>query len=205
MLNSKSLKSRKMRWMYEDEKKGLFGNVIYFFQKYLIWPVSDRYRRTKERSKRAFEYARFGWLNFDFDMAYVYELLEFKLKRLYKCLENGYSRQDLEDMEALKELIKIVGRLRNSNEYDDPYLEEHDKKWGKIQSKTTPNYDDKGKITTYSWHSWRKKCPENASEKVKKQQRKENRECYKKGEEDRKKDVDRMAFLLKEYSLKWWD
>jgi hypothetical protein len=204
MLNSKSLKPRKMRWMYEDEKKSIFGNVVYFFKRHLIWPISDNYRRTKERMKRSYSYARFGWLNFDFDMSYVYELLGFKLKRLYNSLGKGLSIQEPEDMKALKELIKIVDRLREGN-YDELYLDQHDKKWGKIQTRTTPNYDDNGKITTYTWHSWRKKCSENAPNKVKKQEREERAVCYDRGEEDRKKDIDRMAEILKVHAPKFWD
>ena len=166
MLNPKTLKPKKFRWMYADETKSLLGNIVYGIKKYLIWPVTDNFRILKERTKRSLAYARFGWLNYDFDMACAWDLFEFKLRRLYKCLENGHAIQEPEDMKALGELIKIVRRLGRGR-YEDIYYRQLDKKWGKIESKTTPNYDNKGKITTYTYHSWRKNCPEDASEELK--------------------------------------
>ena len=115
MLNPKTLKPKKFRWMYADETKSLLGNVVYGIKKYLIWPVTDNFRILKERTKRSYDYACFGWLNYDFDMACAWDLFEFKLRRLYKCLENGHAIQEPEDMKALRELIKIVRRLGNSN------------------------------------------------------------------------------------------
>ena len=207
MRGSKSLKPKKYRWLYEyDEEKGLINidNISYLFKEYVWWPVSSFYRRIKERMKRSYDYARFGWLNYDFDMSCAWDLLEFKLKRLHSCLESGCAVQEPEDMAALKELIKIVRRLGRDC-YDDKYLRQHDRKWGRIESRTTPNYNDKGNIVTYTWHSWRKNCPENAPEEVKKQERNEFRTCYEKGEEDRIKDIKRMGEILVKHGQKFWD
>ena len=107
--------------MYADETKSLLGNIVYGIKKYLIWPVTDNFRILKERTKRSYDYARFGWLNYDFDMACAWDLFEFKLRRLYKCLENGHAIQEPEDMKALRELIKIVRRL-GYEQYDRIYL-----------------------------------------------------------------------------------
>lgn len=205
MFNSKALKPRKYRWQYEDEDKTFFQNLAYLFKKYLIWPVKDKYRRTKERSKRAFDYAVFGWHNHDWDIAYVYHLLEFKLKRLQKCLDGGFAIQETEDMAALADLIEIVARLGKSD-YETKYMDEHDLKWGQIESRTEPyKYDKNGEVLTYSWISWRKNCPEDASQEVKDLERKENKACYDAGEADRIRDIERIAEILRVNGPRFWD
>ncbi len=205
MINSKAIKpKRKLRFQIEEEAKNFLQNAVFLFKKWFIWPVTDNFRWIKERTKRSFAYARFGWHNYDFDFAYVYYLLEFKLKRLRHCLRTGLSVQEPEDMAALRELIKIVSRLGNG-QYDDKYLKEHDKKWGKIETRTEPYSDENGKRLGSTWVSWRKKCPENASKKVKERERKEFLACYSKGEQDRIKDVERMCEILIKNSPKFWD
>jgi hypothetical protein len=204
MFNSKALKPKKFRWQYEEEEKNLMQNLVFYSKKFFIWPITDNYRRTKERVLRSYDYARFGWLNFDFDFAYVYHLLEFKLKRVQKCLKNGVSVQEPEDTAALKELIKIVERL-GKGEYDERYRIEHDKIWGKLETKTTPNYDDKGKVTGYAWNSWRKNCPEGAPKKIKDKERKEFMACYELAENDRIRDIKRLSEILIHSSPKFWD
>lgn len=204
MINSKSLKPKKFRWMYEDESKSFFQNLAYLFKKYLVWPIADNYRITKERLGRSYAHARFGWLNYDFDMACVWHLFEFKLKRLRECLKNGHAIQQPEDMAALRELIKIVRRL-GMERYENKYYRIHDKKWGKIESRTTPNYDDKGEVTSYSWRSWRKNCPENAPKKLKDKERKDMKRVYENAEKDRIKDIERMAEILVEHGQHFWD
>ena len=204
MLNPKTLKPKKFRWMYADETKSLLGNIVYGIKKYLIWPVTDKFRILKERTKRSYAYARFGWLNYDFDMACAWDLFEFKLRRLYKCLENGHAIQEPEDMKALRELIKIVRRLGRGR-YEDIYYRQLDKKWGKIESKTTPNYDKNGKITTYTYHSWRKNCPEDASEELKAREMNDRKCCWENAEKDRVRDLERMKDILVKHGQKWWD
>lgn len=205
MFNSKELKPKKFRWMYEDEDKNLFQNLIYRFKEFFVWPIMDNYRRTKERMGRSYAYARFGWLNYDFDMACAWYLFEFKLKRLRKCLNNGHSVQEPEDMKALSELIKIVKRLGNDSIYERKYLREHDKKWGKIESRTEPWINAKGKEMGSTWISWRTNCPESASEELKKEEMNEFRCCFEDAEKDRIRDLDRMKDILVKHGQRWWD
>jgi len=203
-LNSKTLKPKKFRWQWEDETKSFWGNVWYQIQKYLYWPVTDNYRIYSERLKRSWAYARFGWLNYDFDMSCAYGLFEFKLKRLHKSLGKGCSIQEPQDMDALKELIKVVRRLRIGN-HDRKYHRRHNNKWGRLLTRSTPNHDENGKVKTYTWHAWREKCPENAPKKLQNKEMKEFRACYEMGEKDRVKDLERMAELLVKHANSWWD
>lgn len=216
-LNSKAIKDFPKRLMMSscgcpDEcnpECGFFARAVHAIGRFVMfkiyYPVESFYRRTKERLSRSLAYARFGWLNYDFDMAYVWHLFEFKLKRLRKCLQNGHSIQEPEDMKALDELIKIVRRL-GMGRYDSKYYRRHDKRWGKIESRTEPAYYDKnGKVLTYKWISWRTKCPENAPEKLKKQERKDMKKVWENAEKDRKKDIMRMGELLVKHGLRFWD
>lgn len=205
MFNSKALKSQKSRQYEYDIDKGILGNLPYLFMKYFVWPIGKNYRIFKERSKRAYDFAIFGWNNHDFDMSYVYYLLEFKLKRLQSCLNTGFSVQEPEDTAALEELIQIVVRLGKGS-YEDKYTDEHDQKWGEIETRTEPHqYDKKGKVLSYAWISWRKNCPEDVPKKLKEKERKEFSACYGKGESDRVRDIGRMNEILVKNSPRFWD
>jgi len=203
MIVSKALKAKRFRWIQEKEANNFFLRITYLAKEYLIWPVMDSFRIFKERAKRSYAYAQFGWSNYDFDFVYVYDTVHFKLIRLRNSLEHGSSVQKEEDTQALNELIEIVARLREGD-YESKYLDEHDKRWGEIESKTTPNYDDKGKIKTHTWHSWRAGTKD-ASEEVKQKERQERLACYNKAEGDRISDIDRVADILKKNSKNFWD
>lgn len=207
MLNSKALKPKKFRWTYESDYENgdmtFIEKVSYLFKKFFVWPFTDNYKYYKRKAKIAYDYAKFGYDNYDWDFHCVYQLLEFKLKRLYNALENGVAYQDKEDMDALKEMIKITRRLGRKT-YEEKYHRMHDSVWGKIETSSTPNYDEKGKVQTYTWNSWRNGTI-NATQEIKDQERKEFLGCYQSAEVDRMKDIDRLAELLKNHSLKLWD
>lgn len=207
MLNSKALKPYKSRWSieadYENGDMSLSEKAVYLFKKYLVWPITDNYRFCKRRIKKCYDYAKFGYHSYDWDFHYVFQEMEFKLKRLRVALVNGHAIQEEEHMEALDQMIKAVRRLGRKT-YENKYLYHHDEKWGKIESMTTPNHDEDGKVRTHTWHSWRKNT-KNASDEVKEQEKKEFLECYQKGEVDRLKDIDLFADLLKKHSIYLWD
>ena len=203
MFKSKALKPRKFRFQYEDEDKNVMENVVFYFKKFFIWPITDNYRRTKERLSRSLAYARFGWLNYDFDMACAWHLFEFKLKRLRKCFKNGHSVQEPEEVAALNELIKIVKRL-GLGSYENKYYRQHERKWGKLESRTEPWIRD-GKEMGSQWFSWRTKCPEDAPQELKDQERADTRTIYENAEKDRVKDLEKMCKILIEFGQSFWD
>jgi hypothetical protein len=205
MLNSKALKEdfcSDSRWCDPDDLP-LYKRVPYFLKKWIFEEPSRFIRRYLNKIHRAYEYAKYSWDDYDWDMSYAYQIFNFKLKRLHTALENGHAIQEPEDMKALRELTKIVHRLGTKN-YDRKYHRLHNKKWGKIQVDTIPNYDEDGKVRTYTWNSWRVSTKD-ASDETKEQERKEFLACWELGEQDRCKDIDRMAFLLKKHATSWWD
>jgi hypothetical protein len=207
MLNSKALKPMKARWTmeadYEDGKMTFLEKISYLGKKFFVWTITDNYKIYKKRLKRCYDFAKMGYHNYDWDFGYVYHLMEFKLKRVRLELQNGCAIQEEEHMDGLNKMIKVVRKL-GSKIYENKYLREHNKKWGKIETSSTPNYDKDGKIKTYTWKSWRKNT-KNASQEVKDEERKEYADCYEKGEQDRLKDIDTFADLLKKHSLSLWD
>jgi hypothetical protein len=212
MINSKALKGDFTKYScgcaVDDEKRGFFRNLLHkcvhkFFLFVVYYPIESFFTRLVERIGRSVSWARFTYLNYDFDSAFLYSVMSFKLNKLHKCLENGHAVQQTEDMEALKELIAICDRLFSGN-YDDKYLDQHDDKWGKLpRMKFKPLKDEKGKVKHYKLlPSTRKKVK---TKKHKAQERIEFRRCFELAEQDRKSDIDRMAEILKSHATHWWD
>lgn len=167
---------------FNPSTESFVGKIYYYFD--------DLFHTLKERIGRSYAYAKFGYMNYDFDSAYLYDLMSFKLKRIKKCIENGIAVQEEEDMKALDETIAIIDRLRVEN-YEEKYEPEHDAKWGKADFKFKP-----------SFHSVRKNV--NTKEE-KAQEWKERLAIYDKAEQDRKNDIDRLAEILKTHALAWWE
>lgn len=70
--------------------------------------------------------------DFDFDGHSLFAIIEYKLKRLEKCLINGHAHQDTKDMKALKLAIRLAGRLKE-DKYDEVGYDRHVKKWGEAK------------------------------------------------------------------------
>lgn len=216
MLRSKALKSLPKRLMSEDcgcpvrpnEEVSLVHRVFHLVVRFVLfkiyYPVEGFILTSKERLGRSLAWAKFTYYNYDFDFTYVYSVMAFKLRRLEKCLTNGYAIQEDEDMAALREAIEICDRL-HVNDYDDKYHEEHNKKWGEMPKwdSVPEDLDKNGKPLTYRVIF--KDRANVKTEEDKKQETKEFLECYEKGEQDRLKDIDRLAELLKKHSISWWD
>lgn len=153
----------------------------------IYYTVESFFNRYIERISRSLAFAKRGWLHYDFESAYLYDIMAFKLKRIYPVLKNGYAVQEKENMDALKEAIAICERLFAGN-YDDKYHKAHNKKWGKIDI-----LDDKR-------HRVKAKTPAQ-----KEQERKEFMKCWEDGEKDRIADLDRLNEILKKHEPTWWD
>jgi hypothetical protein len=208
MINSKAIKDSSNITKYscgcevDKKKRSKLRNLLHqcvhkFFMFTIFYPVESFFSRTKERISRSYRWARFMWLNYDFDSAYIYSVMSFKMKSLYDVLENGHAVQEPEDMAALKEATAICDRLFEGN-YEDKYLTEHDKKWGKLRTRFVPQKDGKGSLMKSSRKGVKNKRQSN-------QERKEFMKCWENGEHDRKSDIDRLAEIFKNYSPKWWD
>lgn len=208
MFNSKALKGG-FNGKYDDEdpnpNHGKFKRFLYKIKHFIKWEILYKieglYYRYKERIGRSLAFARFGWLNYDFDASTLYDLMAFKLKRVHAALLVGHAVQEDEDMDALKEAIALCERLYNER-YEHKYNEEHDKKWGEIESEHIPIPDKDGKVRTYEWRSSRKGA--NTPE-LKEKERKEFMLCFENAEKDKHNDINKLAEIFKKYLNRWWD
>lgn len=174
----------------------LVKSALDFLKETFFYPVESFYHTYTERIKRSYAFAKMGWLNYDFDSAFLYEVMIFKMKRIHKTLKNGHAIQEKENMDALKEAIKICERLYNGR-YEDKYYKEIDKKFGKIKSECIPSENG---LT--EWKMSRTKV------KTKKQREKERealRQLIINSDKDRRADIDRLAEILKNHEPSWWD
>lgn len=176
-------------------------DLEYFWKMEIYYPVRSFFSRYRERISRSFAFAVHGWMHYDFESAYLYDLMAFKLKRIYECLKNGHAVQHKEDMDALREAIKICERLFDG-QYDAKYYKAHAKKWGKLRSKHIPEYDENGKIKHYLWDRSRGKAKTNAQ---KKKEVADLRKIWVLEEKDRRADLDRLNEILKKHEPSWWD
>jgi hypothetical protein len=69
--------------------------------------------------------------DYDFDGHSLFGIIEYKLKRLEKCLINGHAFQEPIDMKALSLAIKLAGRLKD-DKYEEVGYNRIDKIWGEI-------------------------------------------------------------------------
>jgi hypothetical protein len=165
--------------------RNLWHRLIHRYYMFLVfYPIHSFFTTLIERVGRSLSWARFSYLNYDFDAVYLYSVMSFKLKKIQYCLENGHGTNKKEDMAALSELIAICDRLR-MNEHEDKYLEKHHKKWGTL---------------SFPFDNSKVKTP-----KQRKRHGEELMKCVELGERDRCADIDRMAEILKVHAPSWWD
>lgn len=168
-----------------------------------LYDVQGLYYRYSERIARSAAFARHGWLSYDFDAGYLYSVMEFKLRRVHKALLAGHAIQDKTSMDALKESIKICKRLFD-DQYEEKYHRAHDKKYGSLKLKHTPEINkETGKPTGSTFiNTYRSKKLTPAQQK---QERRSFNGIYQTAEIDRQKDLDSLNQILKKHSKSWWD
>lgn len=197
MINSKAIKE-----FTEDVKT---DGLIYWLKDKFVWRITDFINRIYERSIRSLAYANFGWKHYDFDSAYMWDLLSFKLKRIEKALKEGNAIQEDADMVELAEAITICDRIF-TDEYENKYHDLHDIKWGELPpwktEKETRVINGKN-MTMYRVISQER--PKVITETDKVLERREFSQCWEKGALDRATDIDRLCLIFKNTSQKWWD
>lgn len=175
--------------------------VVDWILEHTYYPVESVFCRYYERISRSLAFARHGWMHYDFESAYLYDIMAFKLKRIYSVLETGHAIQEDEDMAALKEAIEICERLYKGN-YEDKHYDAHSEKWGELVHESNPVFDEDGKI---KWHTCELSRPKATTEAEKAEELADLRKVWEKTEIDRKADIDRLAEILKKHEPAWWD
>lgn len=141
--------------------------------------------------------------DYDFDAQFLYAIIEYKLKRVYPVLKNGFTVQDERDMKALRLAIKLAGRL-NEDGYNAVELNRHNKKWGELEIKTdrVASLGAHGEPISYYCDMSRPgaKTPDD-----KEQERKEFLEAMNRSYAAMKRDETRLYGILSKYIRVWWE
>lgn len=155
--------------------------------------IQKFFLRLPEQMSRSFAYARFGWNCPDFDDAYLYQHMEFKLKRIKYTLEHGVvdltSEGMPEAMQALTEAIEICKRL-----YEDRYINSHlaklDDTWGDYYEDLNSHSFERSKVKTkQDLEDYFIDCKKVMVMEVK----------------ERDDDLIKLGKILRKYSGCWWD
>jgi hypothetical protein len=165
-------------WYYDLTWK-YFGNPIFQAKRLYQWYVNVFHN------------------DFDFDGHSMFAIIEYKLKRIKVCLDNGHSIHDPKDLKALDLAIKLSGRLKDDN-YDSVAFDRIEKKWGKYRHWTTP-YGDKGNS---QWHSTYAniKTPEDEVQCLA-----DRLASYAATDKKTKREEKWMFDILHKYMRNWWD
>jgi hypothetical protein len=176
---------------------------------YLWWietPVADKYYEIVRKYitnpifqvKRLYQwYVNVFHNDFDFDFHCVFAILEYKLKRIKACLDNGYAIQEPKDLKALNLAIKLAGRLKEDN-YDSVASDRIVAKWGEWRFWTTP-YGDKGCSQMHSTYA-NIKTPEDEEECLA-----DRRASYIATDKKTKREERNLYAIMHKYGRSWWD
>jgi len=167
----------------------------------ITWPVEHFLSYNYERISRSLAWARKGWKHYDWESAYLYDVMAWKMRRIHTALLDGNAIHEEENLQALQEAIAICERLFESD-YDAPYRKIHNEKWGELESHFTPAYFPNGKRSGSYWNTSRKNA---VTEEQQAEQVADLRKIYEYEERDRKLDIDRLAEILKKHEPTWWD
>lgn len=155
-------------------------------------------KRSFSKLVRAFQYAKFSWNNEDWDHAFIWQLLGFKLKRVKINLDNGYGVQEPDDSAALMEAIAICERLSSEDEYGLELDSAHAEKWGELKMNFIKIPDSDFSTAKFSYS--KATTPE-----LYQQAAKESSNIFDAKYELEKTDLKRIGQILEQHSRKWWN
>lgn len=169
--------------------------------KYPFQRVADFFATYRERFSRCWAYARFAWKNYDFDGAYLIHLMTFKLKRIQRSLQNGWTMQDEKYMQALRLAIRLGDKLENYEYYW--FMNRHNKKWGEPDMQFEDCDDEaSNKKGLKRMEMYRKNVVDAAT---KEQERQEFLAASDADEAIKDRDSRLFFRLIEKYYPGWWD
>lgn len=148
---------------------------------------------------KSIQYSIFLWRDFDWDYSYIFNLLQYKLKRTRETILSNNLICDAEEIASQIEYAEDLIQKEIDNDFCKDLYEAHKKKWGKIKSLCSPSDNDSGScrldITT-----------ENATTpELRRIERSECRKIHDKSEEARQKNLDELFTHLRNCIEHWWD
>jgi hypothetical protein len=136
--------------------------------------------------------------DYDFDGHCLFAIIEYKLKRVQKCLVEGHAIQDPKDLKAIKLAIKLASRLKD-DKYEERGYDRIDKKYGQSKHWFEPCNDGTGNSI---WHSSRPKVNTDAE---KEEEISFWRRQYELSDYRCKREERWLYAILLTYCRNWWD
>lgn len=164
--------------------------------------ITSSIRAFIRKVKRSFDYAVHGWNSYDWDYGYLFDLIEFKLKRMQREIEKGHHLPDKKTDQSLRLCLKLLKRI-NKRDYRY-FCDLHEKKWGELEWIWHETYEDGTKIPNNCTRLELKR-PNAQTQEEKNKEIEEFRIAYKKDEMQRERDVRWLFNIMGKYHQAWWD
>jgi len=184
----KKIKEKVWFWFYFDSFIIKIYDAIFSFVEWII---------------KCVQYSIFLWKDCDWDYSYFIQLMQYKAKRMRKCIKKNNHLESNE--QVVNEIQKFEDIIEDWINKDFVASEQaaHEKKWGEI-------IQDIGKETTvlknglklYRWNPKRKNA---TTKKLHNQERKEQMKIYDLDNDRQMKQFNLIFDYLKEHLLRWWD
>lgn len=158
----------------------------------MIYKIKNFFRRIKN----AIDFARIGFNDVDYDYCSLFDLLEFKFKRMDKFVKNNAMGICLKRNETISLCVNLLERINKDEVYDVNY-KKHEKKWGKRETYFVP----------YTEHTsiMKDRREDRMSAEQTKKMHKECLEAIARDEKHKQQDIDLLFDTMKKYCLFWWD
>jgi len=138
------------------------------------------------------------WKDRDWDHGFLFEMLQFKLTRMEKCLRNGIHLYADKTADKVKLCTFLLDRIIK-DEYYDMVFKDHKKKWGEADLQCSDCKDKEG------YSELRITRPNVKTPEDNEQERKEYRAIMKRPDELMQQDIDMLFEIMRKHIREWWD
>jgi hypothetical protein len=186
MFNSKAVADFKESSWLSDQLDKITGPIRAFIRKL----------------KRFVAYGMHGYNTYDWDYGYLFEMLEFKLKRMQHEIINGHHTPDKATDQSLRLCLKLLKKL-NGRDYHY-FMDIHNAKWGESEW-VFHRHDEDGKEIENGCSRLEIIKPNANTPEEKAQERAEFSIAYKKDDAQQARDKRLLFRIMEKYHQCWWD
>lgn len=148
-----------------------------------------------KRVKRVLEYIPIIWKTHDWDHSYSLQIYAYSLKRLKRCIENGYGLDRNKYAKRLQVVINLIERMEDSEKTMEHRYELLDKEFGESDIQMESSEDNFGFFTM------KENNPRRNTEEYKKRLNQYLLEARRLNEKDHRL----LSKYLFKYSKQFWD
>lgn len=163
--------------------------------------IRHRIRKFFRAVKRSWDYAVFGWSNYDWDYGFLLALLRFKLSRMDSYFNSKFADNTLDH--TARQSLRLAARLAKKLENDSYsfFIDRHNVKW---YGTSAPSFgfqdlNDGTGCTRAVFPS------ESLSEEQQKREGEEHRAAWHDDDAMRERDVRWLFSIIAKYYATWWD